>query len=111
MALAYSNRSAAHADLGLYLAACKDIEMAFKYGFSEVKTNKLKMRQIECFLGLNKEEGALELLDQLSVDCKDDLTQLKDRINKQILNKKEDDAFNAEIEECNDLPRLIHCNK
>ena len=71
MSLAYSNMSAAHHDLQMFSAAVTDIDLAFQAGIPQDKKRKLGFRKIECLLNLNREEEAIELLDQLSFDNKE----------------------------------------
>ena len=111
MPLSYSNRSAAHADLEMYQAALRDIELAFEHGITGDKKRKLCMRRIDCFLNLNKEEEAMELLEQLSVHCKDDLTQLKERIIQKVLNKEETLAYQTGTNGNDMTPTVEHSNR
>ena len=108
VSLSYSNRSAAHADMEMYNAALRDIDLALENGVPEDKKRKLCMRQIDCFFNLNKEEEAIELLENLSFDDKEELNQLKDKIIQKVLNK--DESYTV-TKEKDIVPTLEDCNR
>ena len=109
LSLAYSNMSAAHADMQMFSAAVKDIELALQAGVPKDKEKKLFLRKIECLLNLNREEEAIELLDKLSFDSKEDLNHMKEKIIEKVLNKEDKDIIShpEQIE----IPKLEDPNK
>ena len=108
-ALSYSNMSAAHMDMEMYSAAVRDVELAFEAGIPEDKKRKLSLRKIDCLLNLNKEEEAIELLDQLSFESKGDFEQIKEKIIQKVLNKDEAHIMIKQDKEL--IPKLEDPNK
>ena len=109
MSLAYANMSAAHHDLQMFSAAVTDIDLAFKAGIPEDKKKKLGLRKINCLLNLNREEEAIELLDQLSFDFKEDLNQMKEKIVEKVLTKEGNDFVSQQ--ENTEMPKLEDPNR
>lgn len=105
--LAYGNRSAANFKLGRYESSLFDLHMAIKYGYGKFKSeNKLRNRQIECLLRLNRMDEAKNISNEFGID----FAELNSKpIDNQI--QKESEKMESETMEFRDKSNRIFSSK